>query len=82
MALANSSIYYTQKNIKTEYNNNRFKISAPTLNETFDIPNGSYVIADKQDYFELIIKKHETLTENPLIQIYANKINNRIIFKI
>ena len=82
MALANLSIYYTWKNIKSEYNNNKFKISAPTWNDTFDLLDGSYSIADIQDYFEFIIKKHETLTENPPIQIYPNKIKNRIIFKI
>ena len=67
MALANLSICYTWKNIKSEYNNNKFKISAPTWNDTFDLPDGSYSIADIQDYFEFIIKKHETLTENPPI---------------
>ena len=36
MALTNLSIYYTWKNIKTEYNNNKLKISAPTWNEAFD----------------------------------------------
>ena len=82
MALVNLSIYYTWKNIKSECNNNKFKISAPTWNETFDLPDGSYSIADIQDYFEFIIKKHETLTENPSIQIYPNKIKNRIVFKI
>ena len=82
MALANLSIYYTWKNIKSEYSNNKFKISAPTWNDTFDLPDGSYSIADIQDYFEFIIKKHETLTENPPIQIYPNKIKNRIVFKI
>ena len=82
MALANLSIYYTWKNIKSEYNNNKFKISAPTWNETFDLPDGSYSIDDIQDYFEFIIKKHETLTENPPVQIYPNKIKNRIVFKI
>ena len=74
MALANLSIYYTWKNIKSAYKNNKFKISAPTWNDTFDLPHGSYSIADIQDYFEFIIKKHKTLTENPLIQIYPNKI--------
>ena len=74
MALVNLSIYYTWKNIKSEYNNNKFKISAPTWNETFDLPDGSYSISDIQDYFKFNIKKHETLTENPSIQIYANKI--------
>ena len=56
MALANLSIYYTWKNIKSEYKNNKFKISAPTWNETFDLPDGSYSIEDIQDYFEFIIK--------------------------
>ena len=78
MALANSSIYYTWKNIKSEYNNNKFEISSPTWNETFDLPDGS----DIQDYFEFIIKEHETLTENPPVQIYPNKIKNRFVFKI
>ena len=82
IALANLSIYYTCKNIKSEYNNNKFKISAPTWNETFDLPDGSYSIPDIQDYFGFIIKKHETLTENLPIKIYPNTIKNRIIFKI
>ena len=68
MTLANLSIYYTWKNIKSEYNNNKFKISAPTWNDTFDLPDGSYSIADIQDYFRFIIKKHETLTQNLPIQ--------------
>ena len=46
------------------------------------MPDGSYSIADIQDYFEFIIKKHETLTENPPVQIYPNKIKNKIVFKI
>ena len=81
MALANLNIYYTWKNIKSKYNNNKFKISAPTWNDTFDLPDGSYSIADIQDCFEFIMKKRETLTENPPIQIYPNKIKNRIVFK-
>ena len=82
IALVNLSIYYTWKNIKSDYNNNKFKISAPTWNETFDLPDGSYTISSIQDYFEFIIKIYETLTENPSIQIYPNKIKNRIVFKI
>ena len=81
MALANLSIFYTWKNIKSEYNSNKFKISAPTWNDTFDLPDRSYFIVDIQGYFEFIIKKHETITENPSIQIYSNKIKNRITFK-
>ena len=76
------SIYCTWKNIKSAYNNNKFRISDPTWNDTFDLTDGSYSFADIQDYFEFIIKKHETLTENPHVQIYPNKIKNRIVFKI
>ena len=82
MALANLSIYYTRKNIKSEYSNNKFKISASIWNEDFDLLDGSYSIPDIQDYFEFIIKKHETLTESPSVQIYPNKTKSRIVFKI
>ena len=82
MALANLSTYYTWKNVKSEYKNNKFEVSALTWNDNFDLLDGSYSISDIQDYFESIIKKHETLTENPPIQIYPNKIKNRIVFKI
>ena len=82
MVLANLSIYYTWKNIKSAYNNNKFKISAPAWNNEFDLSDGSYSIADIQDYFEFIIKEHEILTENSPVQIYTNKIKHRIVFKI
>ena len=82
MVLANQSICYTQKNIKSEYKNNKFKISAPTWNDTFYLPDGSYSISDIQDYFEFIIKKHETLNEDLPIEIYPNKTKYRIVFKI
>ena len=82
MALANLSIFYTWKNIKSAYNNNKFKISAPTWNDEFELPDGSYSISDIQDYFEYIIKKHETIAGNPPVQIYVNKIKNRIAFKL
>ena len=82
MALANLSIYYNWKNVKSIYKNNRFKISTPTWNETFDLPDGSYNIPAIQNYFDYIIKKHETITNTAPILIYANKISNRIVFKI
>ena len=82
MALANLSIYYTWKSVKSTYNNNKFKISASTWNETFDLPDGLYNIAEIQVYIEYIIKKHEAIGENAPILIYANTINNRIVFKI
>ena len=75
MVLSNLSIYYTWKNIQSECNNNKFKISAPAWNDTFDLPDVSYSIEDIQDYFEFIINKHETLSENPPVQ-------NRIVFSI
>ena len=82
MALGNLSIYYTWKNVKSIYNNNKFKISAPTWNDTFDLPDGSYNIPEIQDYIEYIIKKHETIAETAPIIIYANTITNIVVFKI
>ena len=82
VALSNLSIYYTWKNIKSSYNNNKFKISAPTWNEGFELSHGSYSISDIQDYFECILKKHSESVDNPPIRIYVNKIENRITFKI
>ena len=81
MALANLSIYYTWKNITSEYNNNKFKISAPTWHDTFDLSDGSYSISDIQGYFQFITKKHEALTENPSSQIYPNKIKTELFSK-
>ena len=82
VALPNLSIYYTWKNIKSSYNNNKFKISAPTWNEEFELPDESYSISDIQDYFEYILKKHGESVDNPPIRIYVNRIENRIMFKI
>ena len=70
------------KNIKSAYNNNKFKISAPTWEDKFDLPDGSYSVSDIQNYFEYIIKKHWTIADNPPVQIYVNKIKNRIFLKI
>ena len=54
---SNLSIYYTWKNIEKSYKNSKFKISAATWNEEFELPDGSYSISDIQDYFEYILKK-------------------------
>ena len=64
------------------YNNNKFKISAPTWNDQFELPDGSYSISDIQDYFEYILKKHGEDTDKPSVLIYVNKIENRVTFKI
>ena len=82
MALTNLSIYYTWKNIKSEYNNNKFKISAPAWIDEFNLPGGSYSVSDIQNYFQYVIKNHETIADNASVQIYVNKIKSRIVFKI
>ena len=74
IASSNLSIYYTWKNIKSSYNNNKFKISAPTWNDKFELPDGSYSVTDIQDYFEYIIKKRGEDIDKPSVQIYVNKI--------
>ena len=56
IALSNLIIYYTWKNIKSSYNNNKLRISAPTWNDKFELPDGSYSVLDIQDYFEYILK--------------------------
>ena len=83
IALSNLSIYYTWKNIKSSYNNNKFETSAPTWNNEFELPDGSYSVSNIQDYFEYILKtKHEEDIDKPSVQIYVNKIENRVTFKI
>ena len=82
ISLSNLSIYYTWKNIKSSYNNNKLKISAPTWNDKFELPHGLYSVSDIQDYFEYILKKHGENINNPSIKIYVNKIEHRTTFKI
>ena len=82
IALSNFSIYYTWRNIKSSYNNIKFKISAPTWNDEFELPDESYSVSDIQDYFKYVLKKHGENTNKPSVQIYVNKIQNTITFKI
>ena len=82
IALSNLSIYYTWRSIKSSYNNNKFKISAPTWNDELKLPDGSYSVSDIQDYFKYIQKKHGENTNKPSVQTYVNKIENSITFKI
>ena len=67
VALSNTSIYYTWKNIKSSYNNNKFEISASTWSDEFELPHGSYSVSDIQDYFDYILKKHSESADNPSI---------------
>ena len=80
MALENVSIYYTWKNIKPKQSNNKLKIL--TWNDEFDLLHESYLIFNIQDYFEYSIEKHKTFTENPPVEIYVNRIKNRIVFQV
>ena len=73
VALSNLSIYYTWKNIKKSYKNNKLLISTPTWNEEFELPDGSPSVSDIQYYFNYILKKHEAITDNPSVIIYVKK---------
>ena len=68
--------------MKSSYNNNKFKISAPTWSDKLELPDGSYLISDIQDYSENIVKRHNKNTDDPSMKIYVNKIENRITFQI
>ena len=67
IALSNLSIYYTWRNMKNSYNNNKFKISAPTWNGKFELYDGSYPVSDIQDYFDYILKRHGENTDKPSV---------------
>ena len=70
-----------RKIFEKSYKNNKIKTSAPTWNDKFELPDGSYSASDIQDYFEYIIKKHKKVDDNPPIRLYVNKIENRIKFR-
>ena len=82
IALSNFSICYSWKNIKNSYNSNKFKISAPTWNDKFELPDGSYSVSNIQDYFECILKNHGEIIGNPSVKIYVNKIENKITLRM
>ena len=82
VALSNLSIYYTCRNIKSLYKNNKFKISAPTWSDEFELPDGSYSISDIQDYFEYMLKEHSESVDDPPIEVFVSKNENGISFKI
>ena len=64
VALSNLSFCYTWKNIKSSYNNSKFKIPAPTWSDESELPNGSYLISDIQDYLKYILKKYRENVDN------------------
>ena len=67
---------------KSLYNNNEIKISAPTWNDIFELPDGPYSVSDIQNYFQYIIKKHGENIDNPSVRKYVNKTENRFISRI
>ena len=75
-------VFITHGKIKIRYNNNKFKISAPTWNDKCKLPDGSYSLPDIQNYFEYILKKHGVNSDNSSVKIYVNNIENRITFRI
>ena len=81
IALSNLSIHYTWRNIKSSYNNNKCKISAPTWNDKFELPDGSYSVSNIQDYFEYILKKHGENTDKPSMQIHVIKLKIELYLK-
>ena len=82
IALSNLSIYYTWKNIKISYNNNKFKVSAPTWSDKLELPDGPYSVSYIQDFLEYVLKQHGENTDKPPVHIYVNEIEKRITFKI
>ena len=82
VTLQNLCIYYRLKNIRKQYKNNKIKTIAPTWNDKFDLPDGSYSVSNIRDNFEYLIKKLETLITIPPAHVYINTVNNRFVFKI
>ena len=80
IALSNRSIHCTWKNIKSSYNNNKFKRWVPAWNNKFELPDGSYSVSNIQDCFEYILRKHGENIDNPPVKIHVNKTENRITF--
>ena len=82
VALQNLSIYYTWKNIRKQYKNNKLKTIAPIWNDEFELPDGSYSVSDIQDNIKNIVKKYRTLTTISPFHVYINRINNRLVLKV
>ena len=70
-------VFITWKQVKSSYNNNKFKISTPTWNDKFELPDGLYYVSDTQDCFDYILKKHRERIDTPSIGVHINKIENR-----
>ena len=82
IALSNLSIYYTWRNIKSSYNNNKFKISAPTWNSEFELSDGSYSVSDFQDYFKYIKKNTDKRLINHQYKYTGTKLKRGLHLKL
>ena len=82
IALSNLSIYYTWKNIKSSYNNNEFKMSAPTCSDKFELPMDRILCQKFKIILNIFKKKHGEDIDKPSVQIYESKIEMRVTFKI
>ena len=82
IASSNLSIYYTRRNIKSSYNNNKFKISAPTWNDKFELPDGSYSVSDIQDYFEYILENMGKILMNHQYKYVSMKLKIGLHLKL
>ena len=82
MVLSNLITYYTWKNIKSLYRNSDFLISGTKQDKEFELPDESFFIIRYLRFFEHIIKNYETPTYKPYIQMYIDKIENRVTFKL
>ena len=80
--LQNLSIYYTGKNIRKQYKNNKLKIIAPTWNGEFNCQMVLILCQIFKIILEYITKKHETLTAICPIFVYISRINKALVFKI
>ena len=60
----------------------KFETSAPTRNDKYELPDGSYSASNIQDYFPYILKKHGEKSDKLSVHIYVNKIENRVTFEI
>ena len=81
MTLANLSICPLGKMSSSNTTTIHLRLLHQTWNDTFDLPDSFFSFTDIQDYFEFIIKKHETLTDNLPVQICPNKTKAKLFSK-
>ena len=81
VVLSNLRKWNKWKSIKKSYNNNKFKVSAPTWHKEFELLDVSYFVSEIQNYIECR-KYQEEKTVKPSIRIYMNNIESRVTSEI